>query len=305
LVAEPGAIGSLSAATQLQISVRRKSGPFPASISVSALTDADGRPAGLCLQLTDDTGKHAAIADRHARRTAEDASHAKSSFLSGLAHELHNPMSVIAGYTELLQTLDLDPNRRDVAYGRIADAARHVVALLDDVLDLAKIESGAIPLTVVPVAVHEVASEVVALLEPLAAERHIGISIKAGPALTQSVRADRRRLTQVVLNVLSNAIKYNRPYGTVWLSATAGDGWLTLSVLDEGPGIPPEDLERALEPFDRLGAEAGDVQGSGLGLPLAQSLTAAMGGRLRVAPAGTGGTVVDVTLPLAADPAAS
>jgi signal transduction histidine kinase len=113
------------------------------------------------------------------------------------------------------------------------------------------------------------------------------------------VSADRRRLLQVVLNVLSNSIKYNRPHGTVWLSTTRDDEWLTLRVLDEGPGISAEAVERAMKPFDRLGAETTGVQGSGLGLPLAHALAAAMGGRLHLATAAANGAVVEVVLPLA------
>jgi PAS domain S-box-containing protein len=305
----PGVIASLThlgAARPMEIHVRRRSGTFRASMSLSALTDAAGELTGLCLHLSDDTERHAAEQERQARReadvarrTAEDASHAKSWFLSGLAHELHTPMSVITGYTELLQTLDLSASRRDAAHQRIAGAAQHVIALLDDVLDLAKIESGAIPLALAAVPVDEVVTEVVALLEPLAAERDIVMSVAAGPAPAIAVSADRRRLTQVVLNVLSNAIKYNRPRGTVWLSTARDDDWLTLRVLDEGPGMRPEELERALEPFDRLGAEAGDVQGTGLGLPLAQSLATAMGGRLHLTAGNSGGTAVEIVLPLA------
>nr|WP_296073395.1 response regulator [uncultured Actinoplanes sp.] len=272
---------------------------FPASAALSYLTDASGEPTGLCLHLSDETARYAADAERQARREAEGASNAKSWFLSGLAHELHTPMSVITGYVELLQTLDLSESRRNAAQKRIAAAAEHVISLLDDVLDLAKIESGAIPLTLTSVPVDEVVDEVVALLEPLADSRDITMSAVTLPAL---VSADRRRLMQVILNVLSNAIKYNRPHGTVWLSTSRDNGWLTLRVLDEGPGIPAEELDRALTPFDRLGAESAGVQGSGLGLPLAHALAAAMGARLRLAQSPSGGAVVEVALPLAGEP---
>jgi PAS domain S-box-containing protein len=285
----------------MSVSVRRgslapPSGTFPASLALSHLTDASGTPTGLCLHLSDETARYAAEAERQARREAEGASNAKSWFLSGLAHELHTPMSVITGYIELLQTLDLSESRRHAAQKRIAAAAEHVISLLDDVLDLAKIESGAIPLTLTSVPVDEVVNEVVAMLEPLAASRDIAMSVVIDPAL---VSADRRRLLQVVLNVLSNSIKYNRPHGTVWLSTTRDDEWLTLRVLDEGPGISAEAVERAMKPFDRLGAETTGVQGSGLGLPLAHALAAAMGGRLHLATAAANGAVVEVVLPLA------
>ena len=220
-----------------------------------------------------------------ARGAAESASQAKSAFVTALSHELRTPLQAIAGFTELLGTLPLSEERRAAALGHIQDATTHIAALVDDVLDVAKIEAGALPLQVTQVDVAPVIADVLELLSPLAAERGVALRLRPpapGPAAL-TVRADERRLRQVLINLVTNAIRYNRRGGLVEAGPAAAGRWVTIDVTDTGPGIPADRLSRLFVPFDRLGAEDGREQGAGLGLPLARGLVEAMGGELLVA----------------------
>lgn len=276
---------------------------FPASVSISVLSRTAGAADGFCVHVVDETSARAVEAERRARReaevsrrTAEAASLAKSWFLSGLAHEIHTPMSVILGFTELLETLELTGERRESAQQRISAAARHVISLVDDVLDIAKIESGSLPLQDEIVVLPELVGEVVALVEPLATQRGISVAVNL-PDPGLAALADRRRVRQVLLNVVSNAIKYNRLGGKVHIGAIEHPATVGVGIADEGPGFARHPQQRIFAPFDRLGAERTRVQGSGLGLPLSRSLVEAMGGTLRLTDGPTSGAVVEIELP--------
>ncbi len=278
---------------------------YPAVISISALRDGDGSPAGYCVHFMDQTEKRAAEAERQgrreaevARRTAEAASQAKSWFLSGLAHEVYAPMSGIVGFAELLDTLDLTTERRRYAQQRIGEAARHVISLLDDVLDIAKIEGGALQLEKQNVDLPALLGEVTGLLEPIATRRGVEIVCRP-PAGTPTVLADRRRIRQVLFNVIGNAVKYNRQDGLVTASLRREGDVVVLEVTDQGPGFADHAIARIFRPFDRLGAERTQVQGTGLGLPLSKALIDAMGGDLRLYRAPDSGAVVQIRLPAA------
>jgi signal transduction histidine kinase len=210
-------------------------------------------------------------------------------------------MSVILGFAELLETLELGPERRSSAQRRISDAARHVISLVDDVLDIAKIEGGAAHLVPEQIPVADLVAEVVALLDPLAARRQIALEATGGDGAL--VVADRRRTRQILLNVINNAVKYNRHGGRVEITVAVDGDDVVLAVADEGPGFAGHPVERIFEPFDRLGAEHSQVQGSGLGLPLSRSLAEAMGGALRLLERPGAGAVVEITLPGAGTPA--
>lgn len=279
---------------------------FPVTLTVSRLNDAEGGLEGFCLHLQDDTERHARAREYAARREAEvakqqaeRASRAKSWFLSGLAHEVHTPMSVILGYTELLTSLPLDAERRLIAEERISKAAHHVVSLMDDVLDVSKIESGAFPLAAETLCVGELLAEAVALVEPLADKRSIRIHLSPEQTAGLFVLADRRRVVQVLVNVLSNAIKYNRDAGNIRVEVGSSGRHGFVAVTDEGPGFSFDTDHDLPQPFDRHGAELTGVQGSGLGLPLSRSLVEAMGGYLRLSTRPRSGAVVEVFLPLA------
>ncbi len=231
-----------------------------------------------------------------ARSAAESASQAKSAFATALSHELRTPLQAIAGFTELLSTLPLNEERRAAALGHIQDATAHIAALVDDVLDIAKIEAGALSLQLTDVDVATVIQDVLDLVSPLAADR--GITLHPRP-VTGTVRADERRLRQVLINLVTNAVRYNRPAGTVEVAAEPGDSVIGIAVTDNGPGIPAGQLDRLFVPFDRLSAEQGREQGAGLGLPLARGLAEAMGGELAVTSRPGAGSTFTVRLPWA------
>ena len=218
---------------------------------------------------------------RAAQAEAERANRAKTEFLSRMSHELRTPLNSVLGFSELLMLDELTPEQREnVDY--VARAGRHLLELINEVLDISRIESGQMRISPEPVAVGDVLDEVTALVGPLGATQ--GIVLDASDATcARHVLADRQRLKQVLLNLLANAVKYNREGGTVTVScATVGDDRLMISVRDTGYGIPPERLDRLFAPFDRLGAELGPIEGTGMGLVLSRGLVEAMGGRIEV-----------------------
>jgi PAS domain S-box-containing protein len=282
------------------------------AVAASVVSGADGVPVNLSVNLLDLTQRRAAEGERRARReaevartAAEAASRAKSEFVAALNHELRTPLQAITGFTELLRTLDLPPDRRQAALGHIDAATGHVLSMADDLLDIAKIEAGALPIRIEPVELRGLLDEVLALLAPLAAEHNV-ILRSAGPAGRRAVLADRRRLRQVLINLITNGTRYNRAGGWVevgWVVTGALDSSATVTVTvgDSGPGIPAEMMSRLFTPFDRLGAEGSAEPGAGLGLVVARALAEAMGGTLEIRNAATTGTEAEITLPAASD----
>jgi CheY-like chemotaxis protein/anti-sigma regulatory factor (Ser/Thr protein kinase) len=186
----------------------------------------------------------------------------------------------------------------------ILRAGRHLLGLINEVLDISRIEAGRLQLSLEPVPVRETVSQAMQLVRPSADS--LGITLAAEPIDEGlHVLADRQRLQQVLLNLLANAVKYNRPHGTVRVACDAGDERMRIAVSDAGPGIAADKLARLFVPFDRLGAEATGVEGTGLGLALSKALVDAMRGTLEVESAvGTGSTFA-VTLPRVAAPGAA
>jgi signal transduction histidine kinase/ActR/RegA family two-component response regulator len=235
-----------------------------------------------------------------ARDEAMRASQAKNVFLSSTSHELRTPLNAVLGFTQLLQLSDLSQEDRD-AVERILAAGQHLLALINELIDIARIESGEFSLSVEPVAVQPVVQESCQLMAPLAAERSITIS-QSLPWSGLAVRTDRLRLRQILVNLLSNAIKYNRAAGTVTITCQAtGPDQVSLTVADTGPGILPADLERIFVPFERLGAERTAIEGTGIGLPLGRAFAEAMHGQLTAASVPGEGTTFTLTLPRTAD----
>lgn len=227
-----------------------------------------------------------------ARRAAEVASKAKTDFISALGHELRTPLQAITGFTELLGKLDLSAERRHAALEHIDSACRHILSLVDEVLDVSRIEAGVLSLHPAKVDIDAVVAEVVALLEPLAEAERVTVH-RVGRA--GSVVADPRRVTQVLLNIVGNAIRYNHEGGSVRVEMLRSGDDVVVAVRDTGQGIAEEHRDRLFTPFDRLGADRD--QGVGLGLPLARGLAEAMNGTLDVASTPGEGTTVVVTLP--------
>jgi signal transduction histidine kinase/ActR/RegA family two-component response regulator len=235
-----------------------------------------------------------------ARDTAMRATQAKNSFLSSTSHELRTPLNSILGFAQLLQLSELSEDDSD-GVDRILGAGRHLLALINELIDIARIESGDLGLSLEPVSVRPVIEESCRLMTPIAADRSIRIIRDcAHPALAAFV--DRQRLAQVLVNLISNAVKYNHKDGSITIScAEEGTGQVTIVVSDTGPGLAPDDLERIFVPFERLGAERTAVEGTGIGLPLARALTEAMGGHLTVSSVLGQGAAFTVSLTRAPD----
>jgi signal transduction histidine kinase/ActR/RegA family two-component response regulator len=235
-----------------------------------------------------------------ARDTALKATQAKNTFLSSTSHELRTPLNSILGFAQLLQMSQLSDEDND-GVTRILGAGRHLLALINELIDIARIESGDLSLSVEPVLVGPLVEEASRLMAPIAAERSIAIIQDcAHPAL--AARADRQRLSQVLVNLISNAVKYNHRDGRITISCRAeGAGRAVIVVSDTGPGLSAENIERIFLPFERLGAERTAVEGTGIGLPLARSLTEAMGGQLTAVSVLGQGAAFTVSLPRAPD----
>lgn len=286
------------------------------SVRGRAVFGDDGQLTGFLGILHDVTARVAAeqrvrdaLAEAEAARDeAERMSGAKSEFLSRMSHELRTPLNAILGFSQLLEMGELGhEDAENVEH--ISRAGRHLLDLINEVLDVVRIEAGALSLSLEPVDVGEVVTDSLDLVRTSAAGR--GIALRAPDRLNGArVIADRQRLKQVLVNLLSNAVKYNRDGGEVLVSWAAphdraaeasgpGDGWLRVSVRDTGRGIPADRLEDVFTPFERLGAEGSDVEGTGVGLSLTRTLVGALGGRIGVESEFGRGSTFWVDLPLA------
>jgi K+-sensing histidine kinase KdpD len=219
-----------------------------------------------------------------------------------MSHELRTPMNSILGFSQLLSrgTLAAD-QRRGVQH--ILTAGRHLLRLINEVLDIARIESGRQQLSLEPVRLSLVVQEAVALARPLAAQRCITLDDGELPEGEPFVTADRQRLSQVLLNLLSNAVKYNREGGSVRLHCEIlPEDRVKVRVTDTGKGVDPAQHDQLFVPFARLGAEHTEVEGTGLGLALSQRLVEAMGGSLVLEESSDDGSTFALDLRLARDP---
>ncbi|MGF6273623.1 signal transduction histidine kinase/ActR/RegA family two-component response regulator [Massilia sp. UYP11] len=243
----------------------------------------------------------------NANEEARSANQAKSAFLSSMSHELRTPLNAILGFAQIL-TSDKLPStleqKKEFA-NHILKSGRHLLTLINEILDLAKVESGTITLSMEPVALSTMLLEVRTMIEPIAATRKVRALFPEVDGAV--VMADRTRLKQVLLNLLSNAVKYNREEGAVVVSCEqSGPQRLRLSVRDTGLGLNPEQLANLFQPFNRLGQEAGAHEGTGIGLVVTKRLVELMGGEIGVTSSRGVGSVFWIelasTAPLASAP---
>jgi PAS domain S-box-containing protein len=259
------------------------------------LRDAEGRGRQAVLvsrDVTEAVASQAALEEEKA--TADRRNIEKSEYVSRMSHEVRTPLNAVLGFAEILQMEAHSPAQEEML-GYIRSSGQHLLALINDVMDMSRVEVGAINLLREPVALGEVVLECANLVSPQA--RTTGIDIINDVDCAIVIEVDRQRLKQVIVNLLSNAIKYNRPLGSVTVSCSTREDRVRLSFTDTGIGISPAMMERLFTPFDRLDAESTDVEGTGLGLSLSKSLAEAMGGTLGVVSVPDAGSTFWIELP--------
>jgi PAS domain S-box-containing protein len=278
--------------------IRKDGSRFPAVVSVTALRDAQNAIIGYLLIGTDNTARMVIEAERtrldqalqdknaelmSARIIADKANLAKSEFLSSMSHELRSPLNAILGFAQLMDsaTPAASPQQK-ASIDRILHAGWYLLELINEILDLAVIESGSLAISEEPVSLAEVMFDCRSIIEPQSQKRGIRLSFPDFD-VPVFVRADRVRLKQVLINLLSNAIKYNRPDGTVVVGCdTTIKGRIRISVTDTGQGLSPDQLRQLFQPFNRLGQERSSEEGTGIGLVMSKLLVELMGGSIGV-----------------------
>jgi PAS domain S-box-containing protein len=268
-----------------------------------AIRDDRGEPRyllGISEDITD--RKLAERVAEDARAEAERANRAKSEFLSRMSHELRTPLNAVIGFAQLLELDELDPRQRE-GVEQIVKAGRHLLKLINEVLDISRIESGTISISLEPVHLGSVLAEALSLIRPLADEADVRLLGDPAELEDLHVLADYQRLKQVLINLLSNAVKYNRPGGQIATRRNdLPDGGIELAIADTGRGLSADALERLFDPFDRLGAERTGIEGTGLGLALSMRLMEAMGGTIAAESQPDVGTTMWVKLRRGEDP---
>ena len=237
-----------------------------------------------------------------ARHLADVANHSKSEFVSRMSHELRTPLNAVLGFAQLLEIGTLDGPQRE-AVEHILKGGTHLLNLINEILDIARIESGDIAMSPEAVLVSEVVGETMRLMQPVAAQRSIHFVANGDQICSRYVFADRQRLKQILLNIVSNAIKYNSIGGTVAVTCEQVElTRLRIKIADTGPGIRQDQMGLLFTPFERLGAERSNIEGTGIGLALSRRLAEAMGGSLDVDTTIGQGSTFWVELPLVEGP---
>ena len=277
---------------------------FPALVSITALRDDFGDIIGYLLIGSDNSVRKRVESElNEAMAAAETANRAKTDFLSSMSHELRTPLNAILGFAQLLESgspSPTPPQKRSIE--QILKAGWYLLELINEILDLALIESGKVTLSREPVSLVEVMLECRAMIEPQAQKRGIGMTFPRFDT-PHFVKADRTRVKQVLINLLFNAIKYNKPGGAVTVGwALSPPDSIRISVRDTGAGLAPEQLAQLFQPFNRLGKEASAEEGTGIGLVVTKRLVELMGGTIGVDSAVGQGSVFWVELTLTAAP---
>jgi PAS domain S-box-containing protein len=280
---------------------------FPAIVSITALRDDYGDIIGYLLIGTDNSVRKQVESElKNAMAVAERANLAKSDFLSSMSHELRTPLSAILGFAQLIESGSPQPTpSQKRSIDQILQAGWYLLELINEILDLALIESGKLSLSLEPISLAEVMHECQDMIEPQAKKRGISVAFPRFE-ISYFVKADRTRVKQVLINLLSNAIKYNKVGGTVVVDCIASaPGRIRICVEDTGEGLTPEKLTQLFQPFNRLGQEANFEEGTGIGLVVCKRLIEWMGGVIGVESTVGKGSVFWIEMNLTAAPQAA
>ncbi len=260
--------------------LRKDGGRIPVMLQGFKMVDSSGRPVVWSIVQDISERRRAEQEIRDAKDAAESASRAKSAFLASVSHELRTPLNAIIGFAQMLEMGLMSPlnSEQQGAVEHILHGSRHLLELINEMLDLARIEAGKMDIQIEPVALGPVIADTVALLNPAASRRQITIRHACPPGIYPL--ADERRLRQIMLNLLSNAVKYNLEGGLVTVSCQVRGTVVRITVIDTGPGIPKERHSQLFELYQRLGQERTAVEGTGIGLVVCKKLADAMGGSI-------------------------
>ncbi len=290
-------------ADEIYFSLKRRDGSSLAVMTNAVRRERGGAFANDCVFLPMRQRREFEDELLEARKAADAASEAKAKFLSMMSHELRTPMNSILGFGQLLEIEPLDASQMECVE-QILRAGRHLLELINEVLDISRIEAGQVTISAEPISAQNLMREAFAMTRPLAELAGITVRMELCPSEV-AVLADPIRLRQLLLNLLSNAIKYNRINGEVRLACEGraeASATVRFTVRDTGHGISAEKLGQLFQPFERLGAEAGEIEGTGLGLALSKRLVEAMGGAIGVESVEGEGSCFWIDLPAAEMP---